>query len=181
MSHRQSQAGGQSRRPEGRPERFHSHTLEVDGALVHVGRTEVKAEPPGAWEPVTGGGMAGAQAGRAAAVGEPGTGKRGPRQLWPGRGRPWGCHHSTDCKAMRPSPQPSAQEAALEPCVLAICPSARPSIHNYLPFAILVARFVQSLGSPEKKSSLPETQTQESQPHCPQGLGDSAWRNRRPS
>lgn len=122
---------------------------------MHVGRTEAKAEPPGAWEPVTGGGMAGAQAGRAAAVGEPGTGKRGPRQLWPGRGRPWGCHHSTDCKAVRPSPQPSAQEAALEPCVLAICPSARPSIHNYLPFAILVARFVQSLGSPEKKIQPP--------------------------
>lgn len=37
---------------------------------MHVGRTEARAEPPGAWEPVTGGGMAGAQAGRAAAVGE---------------------------------------------------------------------------------------------------------------
>lgn len=128
------------------------------------------------------GGRNGRRAGRASGgCGRAGTGKRGPRQLRPGRGRPWGCHHSTDCKAMRPSPQPSAQEAALEPCVLAICPSARPSIHNYLPFAILVARFVQSLGSPGKKSSLPETQTQESQPHCPQGLGDSAWRNRRPS
>lgn len=138
---------------------------------MHVGRTEVKAEPPGAWEPVTGGGMAGAQAGRAAAVGEPGTGKRGPRQLRLGRGRPRGCHHSTDCKAVRPSPQLSAQEAALEPCVLAICPSTRPSIHNYLPFAILVARFVQSLGSPEKNPASQKLRLKNLSPIVPRDLG----------
>lgn len=54
---------------------MHERRMEVEA------ETEVEGGRTGAWEPVTEGGRAGAQAGEVTAMGEPGTRKKGPRQL----------------------------------------------------------------------------------------------------